>query len=382
MGMQRFSWVLGVAMAASTAAGCQVQKSANPLSPTIAGPIAGVVISPPNILEPGQDWQIRLRDQPIKLMIRNAGTSGVRPLTYTFEVAADAGFNSIVFKRVGVPPGEEITTLVLPDTLPTGRTYWWRARAEDGANIGEYSKPVSFVAVMPVELGAPTPSSPGGAIPTAVPEFKVRAGSKSGPAEGIAYTFHVAMDPGFSSMAAVFMAGETGSETTVPLGQTFELNRTYYWRVQARDTGDSQAVSPWSSVQVFTTPNPAPTPGGGGDFGGGDTSKCGPPYQSDPLGILQCHRSAYPEHMSASQTVAFLRGSARDFNRAGVAGGPFGILVKTSGNNCNGYSCDIICAGQGSSQKQWDVLIDEKYANWGAPMTEAGGATVRPCEIQ
>jgi hypothetical protein len=217
-----------------------------------------------------------------------------------------------------------------------------------------------------------------------VPEFKVAAGSKSGPAEGISYTFHVAMDPGFTSMAAVFMAGETGPETTVPLGQTFELGRTYYWRVQARDIGDSQAVSPWSSVQIFTTPSPAPAPGGGGgggDFGSGDTSKCGPPYQSDPIGILQCHRSAYPEHMSASQAVAFLRGSARDLNRAGVAQGPFGILRKQSGNNCNGYSCDIICAGQGNSQKQWDVLIDEKYANWGAPMT-VPGIRIDVCEIQ
>ena len=45
-------------------------------------------------------------------------------------------------------------------------------------------------------------------------------------------------------------------------------------------------------------------------------------------------------------------------NAAGVSGGPFGILEKASGNNCGGYSCDIICSGQGNAQKQWDVLID------------------------
>jgi hypothetical protein len=54
--------------------------------------------------------------------------------------------------------------------------------------------------------------------------------------------------------------------------------------------------------------------------------------------------------------------------------------VKESGNNCGGYSCDIICAGQGSSQKQWDVLVDEKYARWGSPIGD--GQRVRPCEIQ
>ena len=84
--------------------------------------------------------------------------------------------------------------------------------------------------------------------------------------------------------------------------------------------------------------------------------------------------------MSESQAVAFLRAGARDLNRASVSGGPFGILVKESGNNCGGYSCDIICSGQGSSQRQWDVLVDEKYARWGTPM-HGGEMKVRPCEI-
>jgi hypothetical protein len=367
MGMQRFCWVLGAAIAASTAAGCQIEKSANPLSPIIAGPIEGVVITTPNLLEPGQDWQIHMRDQPVRLMIQNAGTSGVRPITYTFEIATDAAFTSIVFKRVGVPPGDGVTTLQLPDTLPTGRTYWWRVRAEDGANASDYSKAVSFVAVQPTVLGAPIASSPTGAIATITPEFKVKAGSKSGPVENTVYTLHVAFDQAFSQIVAVFVVPETGPETTIAQNYAFEANRTFYWRVQAKDTGASEAVSPWSSVQSFTT---GPASGGGGG------ASCG---QTDPLSILTCNRSKYPEHMSSSQIVAFLRGSARDMTKAGVSGGPFGILQKTSGNNCQGYSCDIICAGQGSSQKQWDVLIDEKYVNWGSPIDNP---TVRVCEIQ
>jgi hypothetical protein len=84
--------------------------------------------------------------------------------------------------------------------------------------------------------------------------------------------------------------------------------------------------------------------------------------------------------MSPSQAVAFLKASARDMNRAGVSGGPYGVLRKKSGNNCLGYSCDIICAGQGSSQRQRDVLIDEKYATWGSPL--GAGQRVDVCEIQ
>ena len=68
-------------------AGCQVEKSANPLSPALAGPVEGVVISHPNLLEPGQDWELKTRDQPVQLLIQNADTSGARPLKYTFEIA-------------------------------------------------------------------------------------------------------------------------------------------------------------------------------------------------------------------------------------------------------------------------------------------------------
>ena len=360
-----------LAMIAAVSAGCQVSKSANPLAPTVAGPIEGVVITTPNLLEPGQDWQIRLRDQPVRLMIQNADTSGVRTLSYTFEVATDAGFSSIVFKRTGVPAGEGITTLQLPDALPTGATYWWRARAEDGANVGSYSKVVSFVAVAPVVLGAPTASSPSGAITTTAPEFKINAGTKAGPYERILYTMQVANDQAFASIAWTFVFDETGSETTVAQNYSFLNNRTYFWRVQAKDMSDSQAVSSWSSVQTFTTDQPASS-GGGGEGGGdptGDPSKCGPPFQSDPLAILQCHRSVYPEHMSKSQAVSFLKASAIDINQSGYPGGPYGILRKEGGNQCEGFSCDILCSGQGTSQKQYDVLIDEKWANWGAPLT-------------
>src|SRR5690349_6015493 len=97
-------WVLAVAMAA-LGAGCQLEKSANPLSPSVAGPIAGVDISKPALLEPGQDWQIQPRDQPVKLLFQNASTSGARTLFYTLEVASDAEFKSVVFTRTRLEPG-------------------------------------------------------------------------------------------------------------------------------------------------------------------------------------------------------------------------------------------------------------------------------------
>jgi len=54
--------------------------------------------------------------------------------------------------------------------------------------------------------------------------------------------------------------------------------------------------------------------------------------------------------------------------RRGVCGdrvspqGPFGILRLRSNNNCGGSSCDIVCAGQGTSQRQYNVLPDAEGA--------------------
>ena len=86
--------------------------------------------------------------------------------------------------------------------------------------------------------------------------------------------------------------------------------------------------------------------------------------------------------MNADQIVAFLRASAKDINALGTEGSPWGVLVKTSGAQCNGYSCDILCLGNGPGQIQRDVLIDAEGAQepvWGGPMS-GGSIAVRPCE--
>jgi hydrogenase expression/formation protein HypD len=65
--------------------------------------------------------------------------------------------------------------------------------------------------------------------------------------------------------------------------------------------------------------------------------------------------------------------AASDLNKLG--GGPYGILRKTAGASCNGFSCDIICSGNGNSQKQWDVLGDSDGAQtpaWNGPHTAPG----------
>ena len=125
--------------------GCQRTKSENPLSPTIAGPIAGVEIIAPQPAQPATGSQVASDAQPINFVLTNASSSGVRPLSYVLEIASDAGFGTKVFSQTGIAPNPAgQTSFRLPQNLAAERTYYWRAKAEDGANASEFSAAASF----------------------------------------------------------------------------------------------------------------------------------------------------------------------------------------------------------------------------------------------
>lgn len=102
----------------------------------------------------------------------------------------------------------------------------------------------------------------------------------------------------------------------------------------------------------------------------------------DGLDIVRCQRAAWGR-IPHEQIETFLRDVVRDLNAAGVPGGPFGLLVKTDGNSCSGYSCDVLCSGNGPDQRQWDVLGDVEGAQ--APAfgeLTRDRMTVRVCELE
>src|SRR6185436_18378329 len=96
-----FGFLILVPMLASVT-GCTLEKTENALSPTVAGPIPGVGISQPNPVQPRDGQRIMNDTQPVTLTLSNAGTTGVRPLSYLFEVATDAAFATKVFTQSGV----------------------------------------------------------------------------------------------------------------------------------------------------------------------------------------------------------------------------------------------------------------------------------------
>jgi hypothetical protein len=263
--MKRFRVFVCVVSLALAFVGCETSKSSNPLSATLAGPIPGVEISAPRLLEPNGE-RIEVESQPVTLLLENASSNGPRPLTYTIEVAIDANFTNKVFELQGVTPGDGgRTALRLPDHFATGRSYYWRARAEDGANTGSYTAPASFEVYTAIVIEAPVALAPrpNETVNTLRPRFTWANAPRSGPVGPISYYLQVSDNEAFSPAYPVFgPVPEQPNQTSVDAPRDGEYSHYYYWHVMASDGTNS---GPWSVTRAFSTPNrpapPAPTPG-------------------------------------------------------------------------------------------------------------------------
>src|SRR5688572_21346097 len=196
-------------LAAVALAACEAKKSSNPLSPSVAGPIPGVEITAPKLLEPAQGFKFKENQQPIKLVIENSSTSGVRPISYIFEVASDGDFSNKMFARNGVAPGEGGRTSVQLDALELGRSYYWRARAEDGANNSTFAT-AGFELLPRAQLSRPSAASPTTGVRVAErnPTLKINNSTKNAAVGDVSYFFVVAKDQSFTQIAATGSAPE------------------------------------------------------------------------------------------------------------------------------------------------------------------------------
>jgi hypothetical protein len=230
-------------------------------------------------MTPSANTQISISDQPITLTVKNATTSGVRPLSYEFQVSTDASFGSQVFAKTGIQPGSGQTSIQLPDKLGDAGNYYWRSRALDGANTGSWTSAVPFTIYIPVVIQAPTPQQPAAGITTTNnhPTFVFADASRTGPAGTIHYNLMIAQDVAFTQIVLSVTFGEQANQTAMTPSQDLPAGSHFYWRVQA---SDGKNDGPWSSTVDFRTPaappppppppspTPTPTPGPGG--GGAD----------------------------------------------------------------------------------------------------------------
>jgi hypothetical protein len=259
---RNFVTLCALAAGALLLTSCEVSKSATPLSPSIAGPIAGVEISEPVVVSPADGAKIASDTQPITFTVTNASSNGVRPLTYALEIAVDSGFANKIFSQTGITPGDGRTSFRLPSNLGAERTYFWRVKAYDGANDGDYSSTMSFSVFTPVTIGRPGLSSPvnGSTTTSLKPILEVLNAPVTGPAAQMHYLFEVATDASMGNriFSADVLAGASRTAYGIPSDLTPATR--YYWRARAFDTQNH--VGDYSDIFSFVTSagtSPGPT---------------------------------------------------------------------------------------------------------------------------
>jgi len=348
--------------------GCNgvIQKSSNPTSPTIAGALDGVTFTAPVNVTPAQNAQIKYADQPVTFAFDSATSTSPRPFTMHLQISKEYGFGSTVFDRAGFekPATGARISFRLPDRLPKG-VYYWRVRAEDGANNSDWSAPNAFEALDQVVVNPPTPQAPmnNERVTSRNPLLTVTNAVASGPHKALQYQFQLATDFGFTQISADGVIGEGGgtSQYAVPAALTYDI--AYYWRVRA---SDGEVTSSWSDVAAFAapaTPPPTPTPGPGP--GPGPNPNPGGPIPSgwegclsagpDKYNVVKCVHGYVNPGPSATRAFEVTKRVAWLYRGEGM-----GLLIKTGGENIiswQGYSFAIgrVCYPDGHI---WKVLSD------------------------
>ena len=364
---------------------CERTKSENPLSPTIAGPLPNVSMTPPQPIEPHDGREVLDTEQPLVMIMANPTSSSPRPFSTDIQIATDSQFNNIVVTRNGVQPGEDgITRISLGDRLAAGHRYYWRGLGNDGANNSGWSGPSMFDVVVPVILGAPVPIAPiaNSKVANVRPELRVRNGSVSGPALALFYEFQISSSPNFTQFIADEEVSQNNSgETRFTSPPLPSPDTPYYWRARLYD---AKRISPWSRVEAFVSPS-APAPGPGpGPAPGGPALPPGSCASNSGQAIIACIGAKYPDRLAAGvshgQRVANMEFLRDRMIEAGKCGGlDLGRNLKRGGPE---LSIDFLARNDGGGNVMGiDIGID--YDNTSIPLrlawSEAGyGATFQP----
>jgi hypothetical protein len=212
----------------------------------------GITLTTPQPLTPTNGQKLKYSDQPLTLAVKNGVTTGSTPLTYSFQVASDGAFATIVYSKDGVAEGSGGQTSLKIDSLPGSTDYFWRVRVNAGAAVGLYSPGRTFNVGPQIVIQAPALASPSqnGTLNGTANLIAVNA-AKTGPAGQLFYRFEVSDTASFANLVFVTTVAEQGSgQTSVQMTAKLTTNATYFWRVQVSDPTNSVS-GPYSSVFSF-----------------------------------------------------------------------------------------------------------------------------------
>jgi hypothetical protein len=213
---------------------------------------ASTTMTTPSLLSPSNGATVGNDTQPIKLTVQNAtGGKSNASLTYTFQVATDAAFATVIATKTA-PQGAGQTSVTL-DILTSGRDYFWRVKASGTDTAGDYSPSFKFTIGAAVTLGTPVAVSPlTGGTADPKPRLTVTNASHSGSTGAIFYRFDIASTSSFSTVLATATVPEGSGTTSFTPDAALTAETVYFWRAQAVDPSNG-AISAFSEPQSFQT---------------------------------------------------------------------------------------------------------------------------------
>lgn len=174
----------------------------------------------------------------------------------------------------------------------------------------------------------------------------------------LAYVFEVMGEEGEVVYRSQPIPAGANGRTTHEIDAQLRDDEVHTWRAYAMYSGQR---GPMSSAASFKTFN-----------------RFGTVCRGSEADIVACRKAQYG-HIPHDKLPEFLERVAYDLNVGGHEWAPYGRLIKDTGNNCGGYSCDIICSDTGG-HRQWDVLLDEDSFQ-GPVWNRVAEVAVRPCEV-
>jgi hypothetical protein len=261
-----------------------------------------------------------------------------------------------------VAPGDGRTSVVI-DRLEIGRTYYWRAWAEDGANTGEKAA-AGFEIHPKAAVGTPTPAAPANneVVGSVTPTIVVNNASTVGPVGHLAYEFQVASDQAFGRLVAAGIVNEGAGQTRFNIAALSSAT-TYFWRARA---ADGETTGNWSQALAFRTPNaPNPPNPPNPPIPPGNAGSCALPTGPQ---VIACIQAKYPDKTAPVSSLAqrqenmmFLRD--RIIEAGLCAGNQYGWNLKRGGPE---LSIDVLAWKRPDGNMGVDIGLD--YDNIGATL--------------
>lgn len=245
-----------VAAMIAAAVACSKSNPAQPsgTSGSDGGSLTASIVAP-KPLSPTNNAAIKNVQQPVTLAVSNA-VSTKPGVTYTFEVASDAGFTTKAQVKDNIAEGTAGQTSVTLDALPAAKDYYWHVRASGGGTTGVFGATFKFTIGPAIAISAPGPVSPlTGAATSDRPTFTANDAATAGAVQALTYVFEIADNSAFNPVLVTGTVAETPGQTSFAPTSSLPTATTLYWRVTAVDRANALS-SPPSAVQTFTATNP------------------------------------------------------------------------------------------------------------------------------